>query len=355
MLNLKFLSTSQPVGVHPFLPLLALFVVLLLTALPVCAQTGEEAYAVVNGQRITQKEVDDSIISQLLPLRQQIYELRKKALDNLIVRELLESEAKRRGVSVDELRRSLTEAKVEVSPADVEKVYAENASVLAAMGADEAKERIRLDLEGQARMRNYRAALSKLRESAKVEVHLEDVRLPVTAGAEAFSRGPKGAAVTIVEFSDFQCPYCRGVQPALKQVIKDYGTDVRLVFKNLPLADIHEQATPSALAAVCAGEQGSFWQYHEALFASEDLSSASLNKIAESVGLSLPQFKSCLDSEKARSAVLADVQEARRMGISGTPAFIINGKLISGAISLGEFRRLINLELKSLPGASASR
>lgn len=355
MLNLKSTNTSYPVGACTFLLLLVLSALSLLTAEPARAQTDEKVSAVVNGRRITQKEVDDSIISQLLPLQQQIYELRKKALDNLVAKELLEAEAKRRGVSVEELRRSLTEGKVEVSPAEVEAVYAENASMFASMGSDEARERIRLDLESQARMRNYRAALSKLRESAKVEIHLEEVRLPVTAGGDAFSRGPKGAPVTIVEFSDFQCPYCRGVQPALKQVVKDYGDDVRLIFKNLPLADIHPQAMPSALAAVCAGEQGAFWQYHDALFASDDLSSGGLNKLATGVGLNLPQFKSCVDSEKARSAVLADVQEARRMGIQGTPAFIINGKLVSGAISLGDFRRLIERELKSLPSASAAR
>jgi protein-disulfide isomerase len=179
-----------------------------------------------------------------------------------------------------------------------------------------------------------------------VEIHLEEVRLPVTGGGAAFTRGPEGAPVTIVEFSDFQCPYCRGVQPALKQVIRDYGDHVRLVFKHLPLTDIHPRAMPAALAAFCAGEQEAFWQYHDALFASDDLSPEWLGKTAARLGLNPPRFESCLGSEKARSAVLGDAQEARRLGINGTPAFVINGKPVSGALSFDDFKGLIDRELK---------
>lgn len=356
MSNLNLTRTSHTVRVRSLLSLLALLVVALCAGLNVRAQADEKVSAVVNGRQITEREVDDSIIPQLLPLQRQMYELRKKALDNLIVKELLEAEAKKRGVSVEELRRQLTETKVEVSPAEVEKLYAENASLLSALSPDEARERLRLDLESQARMRSYREAISKLRESASVDIRLNEVMLPVEPGGDAFALGPKFAPVTVVEFSDFQCPYCRGAQPVLKRLIQVYGDKVRLVFKNLPLADIHPQAMPSALAAFCAGEQGVFWQYHDALFASgSDLSPDGLDGAASRVGLNLPRFKSCLDSEKARSAVLADVREANRLGISGTPTFLINGKLVSRATGFDDFRRLIDRELKSLPNASASR
>ena len=314
-------------GVRAFFPLVALLIVTPGAPAPARAQTGGSAPAVVNGRRIALQEVDDSILPQLLPLQRQIYELRRKALDNLISGVILEAEAERRGVTVEELRRRLTDVKVAVPPAEVEKLYAENASALAAMSPDEARERIRLDLESQARMRHYLDALSKLREGARVEIHLEEVRLPVTVGGPAFTRGPEGAPVTIVEFSDFQCPYCRAVQPALKQVIEGYGGNVRLVFKHLPLTDIHPQAMPAALAAFCAGEQDAFWQYHDALFASDDLSPAWLDKTAARLGLNLPRFKSCLGSEKARSAISRDAREARGLGINGTPTFVINGKL----------------------------
>jgi protein-disulfide isomerase len=321
---------------------------------PARAQAGEQPVAVVNGRRITQEEVDDSILPQLLPLRRQLYELRKRALENLIYRAILEAEAKKRGVTVEELRRQLTDVKVAVSPGEMEKLYEENASALAAMSPDEARERIRLDLEDQARMRHYRDAVAKLREGAAVEIRLEEPRLPVTGGGAAFTRGPVRAPVTVVEFSDFQCPYCRSVQPALKQVVEGYGDKVRLIFKHLPLTDLHPRAMPAALAAFCAGEQDAFWRYHDALFDSDDLSHEWLGKTAARLGLNLPRFESCLDSEKARSAVLGDAREARRLGINATPAFVINGKLLSGAVSFEEFKRVIDRELKSPPKTPVS-
>lgn len=322
---------------------------------PVPAQLEGQVSAVINGRRVTQQEVDDSILSQLLPLRQQIYELRKKALESLILREILDAEAKRRGVTVEELRRQLTDVKVSVPPAEVEKVYLENASVLAAMSPDEARERIRLDLESQARIRHYLDALSKLREGTTVEIYMEEARLPLTVGAAPFTRGPAEAPVTIVEFSDFQCPYCRNVQPTLKRIAESYGDKIRLVFKHLPLTDIHPRALPAALAAFCAGEQGAFWQYHDALFASDDLSPEWLGQTAARLGLHPPRFESCLGSEKARAAVLGDAQEARRLGINGTPTFVINGQPVSGAVSFNEFKGLIDRELKSPTKTSGSR
>lgn len=317
-------------------------------AAPVYAQTGEEVVAVVNGRRIKQKEVDDTIAAQLLPLQQQINALRKKALDNLLLRAILEDEAKKRGISVEDLRKQLTAGEVEVSPSQVEQLYLENASTFAAMSPDEAKERLRLDLESQARMRNYRDALSKLKETSHIESRLEGPRLLTVSGVDiAPSQGPKGALVTIIAFSDFQCSYCKSAHATIKRVLQEYGNNVRLIFKHLPLTDTHPQALPAAQAAFCAGEQGSFWPYHDALFASETLSSEAFAKMAAQLDLNLPKFKACLDSEVSRATIIKDAQEARRIGITGTPAFIINGNLFRGALSFEDFKGIIERELKS--------
>jgi hypothetical protein len=186
---------------------------------PTYAQSAEGVVAVVNGRRITQEEVDSSIASQLLPLQEQIHALRKKALDNLILRAILEAEAEKRGVSVEGLRRQLTAGKVEVTPSQVEQLYLENAATFAAMSPDEAKERLRLDLESQARMRNYREALAELKEAAAVELLLAEPGVLTVGGVEkAPARGGERASVVIVEFSDFQCSYCKSAQDALKRV-----------------------------------------------------------------------------------------------------------------------------------------
>ena len=128
--------------------------------------------------------------------------------------------------------------------------------------------------------------------------------------------------------------------------MRAYGARARLVFKHLPL-DMHAEAFASARAAFCAGEQGLFWQYQDALFSSPDLSAESLNKIASDLGLKQPQFQTCLNSEAARAVVIRDVQEAKRLGINSTPTFIINGKLVRGAIGFDDFKAIIERELST--------
>src|SRR5215207_3100824 len=166
---------------------------LMTAATPVHAQTGEQVVALVNGREITRKEVDDAVGSELLPLQRQLDALRRKALDNLILRAILEDEAKRRGLAVEELRKQLTAGRVEVPASRVEQLYLENAATFAAMSPDEAKERLRLDLESQARMRNYREALARLKEAAAVELLSEGPQRLSVGGLEgAPARGPAG-------------------------------------------------------------------------------------------------------------------------------------------------------------------
>lgn len=317
------------------------------------AQSEDAVLAKVNGIRITQGEVDNSAISQILPLEQQIYAVRKIALENLVVRVILEGEAGRQGISVEELKKRLTAGKVEVSPNEVELAYSENASAFATMSPDEAKERLRLDLESQARMKLYREALAQLRKSFSIEVILDEPKLRSISVGTSPSTGPREAAVTIVEFSDFECPYCRESQSTLKQVLKKYG-NVKLVFKHLPL-DIHAEAFAAAQAAFCADEQGLFWPYHDALFAANDLSPEVLKRKASELGLSVPKFEACLSSESSLSAIQKDIQEAKRIGLNSTPTFIVNGRLVRGAISFEEFKTIIDRELKAVQNTSRSK
>ncbi len=311
------------------------------------AQDENPVAAHVNGKVITQREVDDSIFPQILPLEQQIYALRKAALENLILRALLEEAAKKRGISVDELKKQLTTGKVEVTASEVEREYLQNASAFGAMSPDEAKERIRLSLESQERMKLYTDALAELRKNAHIEIRLDEPRLPFMGDVLGSpSIGSKNARVTIIEFSDFQCPFCRESVSVIKEVLETYKQDVRLVFKHLPL-DIHERAFDSARAAFCAGEQDLFWPYHDFLFSSKELSPEALDRIASNVGLSMPKFKACLSSNVSREAVLREVQEAKRLGINSTPTFIINGRLIRGAITFDEFKTIVAEELES--------
>ena len=318
----------------------------LLIAASAFSQTPETVVASVNNTEITQQQLDDSVSARIYPLQQQLYAIRKAALENLVVSKILEREAAVRGVSIEELRRQLTAGEIVVTRAQVEEAYTQNASYFAAMSPDEARERLRLDLENQERMKHYRAGLDALRKKWTVTINFAAPRF-VTELDDGVSpaKGAIKAAVTIVEFSDFECPYCRGVQPTLKQVLESYAGQVRLVFKHLPLEG-HRNSLPAARAAYCAAEQDRFWQFHDALFAAKELSPAVFTQIAGEFGLGLQKFQACVDSEQSRAAIVKDLDAARQLGVESTPSFIVNGKLIRGALSFADFQKLIEQELK---------
>jgi predicted DsbA family dithiol-disulfide isomerase len=321
------------------------FWLLLLLSTGVAAQTPETVLATVNNIEITQKQVDDPIAAKIYPLQQQLYAIRKAALENLITTKLLENEAAARRISIEELRRQLTLGEIEVTRAQVEQAYKQNASFFATMSPDEARERLRLDLENQARMKHYRAGLDALRKKWTVTMNFSP---PVFVSELDDGVSPvKGAAnplVTIVEFSDFECPFCKQVQGALRQVLESYGREVRVIFKHLPLEG-HRNSLPAARAAYCAAEQDRFWQFHDALFAAGNLSPPVFEQIASDLGLGLPKFQACIASEQSRAAVIKDIEAARLLRIDSTPSFVVNGKVLKGALSFAEFQRIIEQEL----------
>ena len=322
---------------------------ILLLRLTAFAQEPETIVATVNGTEIRLKQVDETVLSAIYPLQQQLYAVRKVALDNLITARLLEAEARSQGVSIEELRERLTRGEINVTRTQVEEAYAQNASFFASMSPDEARERLRLDLENQTRMRHYRAGVEELRRKWSVVVKLPAPATPVSLGPEleegSPGKGPAKAAVTIVEFSDFECPFCAQVQDTLRQIMERYGGDVRLVFKHLP-SEGHRNSLAAARAAYCAGEQDRFWQFHDALFASGNLSPKIFREIGTRLGLRREKFDACVSDEASRTAVIKDIELAQRYRIDSTPSFLINGKLIKGALTFAEFQKIIERELQ---------
>jgi protein-disulfide isomerase len=322
---------------------------ILLLRLTAFAQEPETVVATVNGTEIRLKQVDETVLSAISPLQQQLYAIRKVALDNLITARLLEAEARSQGVSIEELRERLTRGDISVSRSQVEEAYAQNASFFASMSPDEARERLRLDLENQTRMRHYRAGVEELRRKWSVVVKLPAPSVPASELDDGSPvKGPVKAAVTIVEFSDFECPFCAQVQDTLKQIVERYGGEVRLVFKHLP-SEGHRHSLAAARAAYCAGEQDRFWQFHDALFATRELSPKVFDEISARLGLRREKFAACLSDEASRTAVIKDIELARRYRIDSTPSFLINGKLIKGALPFAEFQNLIERELQQRP------
>ncbi|HXF50383.1 MAG TPA: thioredoxin domain-containing protein [Dehalococcoidia bacterium] len=161
------------------------------------------------------------------------------------------------------------------------------------------------------------------------------------------ARGPEDAAVTIIEFSDFQCPYCgRFFQQTLPQLMAQYGDRIRFVYRDFPLDQIHPNARNAAIAAECADDQGRFWEYHDVLFSNQQaLGVADLKRYAEQLGLDVAAFSACLDSQKYNDEVNADLRDGLQAGVTGTPTFFINGRRVVGAQPLQTFQTLIDQAL----------
>jgi protein-disulfide isomerase len=201
----------------------------------------------------------------------------------------------------------------------------------------------------QARLQQARDAFYKrLRDKAHVAIMLSPPRIQVGVDP-ARLKGNPDAPVTIVEFSDFQCPYYQKVQASLQEVLAKYGGRVSLAFRDYPLRDIHPRARAAAEATRCAGEQGQFWAYHDLLYANQSkLAPATLRNHARDLGMDAGAFEACQASGKHASTVEADVKEGARAGVSSTPSSFINGIFLSGAQAAPAFEKLIDAELAAV-------
>lgn len=164
------------------------------------------------------------------------------------------------------------------------------------------------------------------------------------------SIGPVDAPVTIVEFSDYQCPYCTAwYRQTLSKILTTYPNQIRFVYRDLPIPS-HSEAVPAAEAANCAGEQGAYWKFHDALFSDQyPLGRTAYEQYAQDLGLDLEGFKACLDDHRYQVEVKEDAAEAARLGLNATPSFVINGRIVIGALPFESFKAIIDEELAAQP------
>jgi protein-disulfide isomerase len=255
---------------------------------------------------------------------------------------LMQMEARARNLSVQELAKEVKTP--QVTDADVRSFYEQNKQQIQ-QPLEAVAVRITQYLTQQALERGKRSYADGLRVKYAARVTVEPLRREVSADGP--SRGPKDAAVTIVEFADFQCPFCRSMAPLLKQLLDKYPREVRLVYRQLPLSDMHPDALNAAKASLCAGEQGRFWEMHDALFADPSaLSLDALKKTAERLKMKPLPFAACLESEKTAAAMKADSQAALDYGVAGTPGLFINGRFINGAVPYEQLVATVEDELQ---------
>ncbi len=305
----------------------------------------KEPLAVVAGQTIYDDDLLPFIQAQVFQLRLQEYDIRSKALENLVNQKLLEAEAKKKGIPTEKVLEQEVDAKVpEPTEAELKALYIVQKQQLG-KPFDEIKPQL-LQLLKKSKIQEAREDYYKrLREQAGVSIFLQKPKVQV-AYDPARLRGDPKAPVVIVEFSDFQCPYCQSVQPTLKTLLAKYEGRVSLAYRDLPVRDIHPQAELAAEASRCAGEQGKFWEYHDLLFANQNkLDRPGLLDQAHGLKLDEKQFDSCLSSGKYAAQIEQDRQLGLRAGVAGTPGFFVNGSLLSGNQPQDAFEKLIQAEL----------
>ena len=181
---------------------------------------------------------------------------------------------------------------------------------------------------------------------AGVEILLTPPRVEVAVPKGTPSRGPVDAPILLVEYTDYQCPFCNRVQPTLTALMERYDGQIRHVFKNLPLPN-HPQAKLAGEAALCAQDQGKFWEFHDWLFANQrTMNRESMVTAAAELGTDQEIFTACIDQGTHATRVLNDTTEARSFGITGTPGFLVNGRVLTGAQPIEEFEAIIDEELE---------
>ena len=318
---------------------------LLLVALPGTAQS--KPVVEVGSWSMTLQEIDRQVAPKLFELKQDIYRARANKIRELMFDRLITNEAKARGMSESKLLDSEINGRVKpVTSHQVDTFIRENKSRLPD-GGKGMESQIRDHLKKERIMELSRALMKNLMAKYKAKISLRaptPPRMKVT-GPDDLAKGSASAPVTIVEFSDFECGYCRKVQSTLDRVMSHYGNKVRLVFRHYPMP-FHKKAPKASEGAQCAADQGKFWPFHDALFADPlNMRVSNMKRLASKLGLDTGKFNSCLSSGRHASRIANDLKAGEKLGVSGTPTFYINGIQLTGAAQFNRFQELIDAEL----------
>ena len=292
------------------------------------------------------QEADPAARAQAI---QQIYDGRKQALDAIVAEMLIGQAAAAQGIDPEAFTNAEVARRTEpVTDGQVLAFFQANQAQMQGRDVDAMGPLIRDYLDEQERAAAYEMLVAELREEGPpIRLILDAPRHQVDVSPDDPARGDASAAVTLVEFSDFQCPFCAQVMPTLKRVQETYGDQVRIVWKDFPLTAIHPQAFGAAQAGQCAQEQGKFWELHDRLFANQQtLQPESLKTHAAAVGLDAAAFSTCLDTAKYADHVQAQMDTGTSLGVASTPTVFINGRMVSGAQPYAAFTKIIDEELE---------
>jgi protein-disulfide isomerase len=312
-----------------------------------------DVLAVVGGEEVTLEDLREIVGEQLSQMDFQYRSQRHQIIDNAMRRyvrdQLIEAEAAERGVTVDELMSEIVGDQAQVTEDQVRTWYLQNQARLQGRTFESIAAQIRQLLENQQRDAAIEEFTDEIADKHGATYLLEPFRVDLDITGAPVT-GPEDAPVTLVEFSDFECPYCESFVPTLERVQQEYGDQVKVVFMHFPLRQIHPNAQKSAEASMCAFDQGKFWEAHDMYFAEqESLAVDDLKEKAERLDLDAATFAECLDSGKYTEYIDEDVATGIAVGVDGTPAIFVNGRpLPGGAVPFEMVAELIDDELERL-------
>jgi protein-disulfide isomerase len=310
----------------------------------------------LDGAAITEDQVRKEATSELESLELQAlqfqaehrikeHDILEEALQRLLEEKMLDLEASKRGISKEQLLEELRKSIKEPTKQEIDQFYEENKNRISKSKEDAAAQ-IENYLKRQRERNARQELLEKLEKQHKVVRSLEPLRFTIKDAADSPSQGIKSAPVVLVLFSDFQCPYCKDNNETLKDIMKNYGTKVRLIFRQFPLTSIHPNAQRAAEASLCANAQNRFWEMHDALFANQNnLKEENINAQAKLLGLDMEAFNTCLASSRIKNAVREDIRAGAGAGTNGTPTLFINGRYLNGNRSYDDIATVIDEEL----------
>lgn len=307
------------------------------------------AAAKILGKEISEGELTKGIESDLYDAEVKVYDLKIARLRAILLERLMESDPAKKNMSNDEyLEKVIAKGKLDPSQKQIDEFIKERAIPKEHLN-DQMKERVKQFLSMELKKKAVDDWMQAKTAKEPVEVYIKKPQRPVADvkydGAPMM--GGANAKVTVVEFSDFQCPFCAKGSDLLKALKKKYGDKVRFVFKQYPLP-FHNDAQGAAEASLCAFEQGDkhFWSFHDHMFTAQDkLQIEELKKIAEKFKLDTKKFNECLDSKKYAGKVAADMEDGKKVGVKSTPTFFVNGQMIQGAQPIEVFSELIDEQL----------
>jgi len=316
-------------------------------------QVASDVAAQIGDRTITVGELDDRW-QQAEPAShaqaiQQMYDGRKQALDGLVADMLIAAAASAQGLDPEPFTSAEVARRIKpVTDGQVLAFFQANQAEMQGRGMDVMAPVIRRYLEEQEQVTAHDTLVAELRTAGPpIRMVLDAPRHQVDVSPDDPAQGSASAAVTLVEFSDFQCPFCARVMPTLKRVQQTYGDRVRIIWKDFPLTSIHPQAFGAAQAGQCAQEQGKFWALHDRMFANQQaLQPEFLKTYAADAGLDAEAFSACLDTAKYADRVQAQMGVGNGLGVSSTPTVFINGRMVSGAQPYEFFTRIIDEELE---------